>query len=80
MDRRFFTLPDEVLRLVDRAVNRSDRSRRTAEEFARYVAEFRASRLRRRIEEGGRRRAERDLEIAEDWADLEEDAEPGDKR
>ncbi len=81
MHRRLnITLPEETIRLLDRVAKKGDRSRVIAEAVERYVAEVGRSHLRKRIKEGALRRAGRDIEIAEDWFSLEEEAWPGGHR
>ncbi len=71
MHRRLnITLPEEIIQLLDRVVEKGDRSRVIAEAVERYVTEAGRASLRRRIREGAKRRAERDVEIAEEWFGL----------
>ncbi len=73
MHRRLnITLPDETVRLLDRLGKRGDRSRIIAEAVTYYVEEIGKGRLRKLIQEGARKRAERDLSIAEEGFEIEE--------
>ena len=68
------TLPEETLRLLDRVSARGDRSGLIDRAIKRYVEEVGKANLRRRLKEGYERRAGRDLETAEAWLSLDEDA------
>ncbi len=61
------TLPEETIRLIDRAANHGNRSRFIAEAVRYFVREHGRAELRRLLEEGAERRAARDLAIAEEW-------------
>ena len=75
MHRRVnITLPETTIRLIDRVVDKGDRSRLIAQAVEHYVESVGRANLRRRLKEGAIRRAKRDLRIAEDWFDLEEEA------
>jgi len=67
------TLPEETVRLINRVAKRGQRSRLINQAVHRYVKEEGRAAIRRRLEEGARRRANRDLRIAEEWFALEED-------
>ncbi len=67
------TLPEETVRLINRVANRGQRSRLIDQAVNRYVEEEGRAAIRRRLEEGARRRADRDLRIAEEWFTLDED-------
>ncbi|MBI3662509.1 MAG: hypothetical protein HY234_05595 [Acidobacteria bacterium] len=70
------TLPEKTIRLMDRIVRKGDRSRFISEAIHRLVAEEGRAKLRLRLKEGAKKRAQRDLELAEEWFDLEEEASP----
>lgn len=75
MHRRInITLPEETVRLIDRVSAKGDRSQLIDKAVRRYVAQARRANLRKRLREGALRRAERDLQIAEDSFFLEEEA------
>ena len=66
------TLPEETVRLIDRVAKRGNRSRLISDAVTRYVKELGRANLRRRLKQGAKRRADRDLAIAEEWFALEE--------
>jgi CopG family transcriptional regulator/antitoxin EndoAI len=68
------TLPEETLRLIERSASRGSRSRFIDEAVKSFVREHGRSELRRLLEEGAERRAARDLAIAEEWFQVDEDA------
>ena len=73
MHRRLnISLPDETVRLIDRVAKRGNRSRLISDAVRRYVQELGRANLRRRLKQGAKRRADRDLAIAEEWFALEE--------
>jgi CopG family transcriptional regulator/antitoxin EndoAI len=75
MHRRInITLPDEMIRLLDRAASTGGRSRFIAEAIKLYVTQAARTKRRRRVREGALRRAERDRVFVRDWFPLEEDA------
>ncbi len=61
------TLPEETLRLIDRVVQPGQRSRLINEAVQHYVEAKGRANLREQLREGAVRRAERDLEIAQEW-------------
>lgn len=68
------SLPEETLRLIDRVVGKGDRSHLIDRAVRAYVSKRSRAELRKLIVEGAKRRAERDLRIAEEWFPLEEEA------
>ena len=68
------TLPEETIRLIDRAAEKGDRSRLIDEAVKHFVGRMRHASLRKLLKEGAVRRAERDLLLAEEWFPLEEQA------
>lgn len=75
MHRRLnISLPEETVRLLDRVVKKGDRSKLIAEAIRRYVSEVGRTNLRRLLKEGAVQTAQRDLELAESWFGLEEEA------
>ena len=77
MRRRLnISLSEETVRLIDRMAKRGGRSRLIAEAVAQYAGKVARTRLRNRLKEGALRRAERDIQIAEEWFALEEEAWP----
>ncbi len=75
MNRRInITLPDETLESLDRVVAKGDRSGFINKAVKSYIAEIQKKRLAEQLKEGAIRRAERDLNLAESWFSLEEEA------
>jgi len=66
------TLPEQTVRLLDRAVPKGQRSRLIDEAVKRFVREKGRVNLRKQLERGAKARAERDLEVAEGWFALSE--------
>jgi len=67
------TLPEETVRLMDRVAKKGDRSRFIAEAVERYVAEMGRRSLRERVKEGALTAARRDLAIAEEWFEIDDE-------
>ena len=67
------TLPQETVRLIDRSINKGDRSRFIDDAVKFFVKEHRRADLRAILKQGAIKRAKRDLGIAEDWLLLEEE-------
>ena len=68
MNRRLnITLPEQTVRMLDRAVPRGQRSRLIDEAVTRFVKERGRANLRRQLALGATVRTERDREIAEEW-------------
>ncbi len=61
------TLPEQTVRLLDRAVPKGQRSRLIDEAVKRFVRDKGRVSLRKQLERGAKVRAERDLNVAEDW-------------
>jgi CopG family transcriptional regulator/antitoxin EndoAI len=74
------TLPRDTLHLVDRFVEKGDRSRFFNEAVRFYVKEAGRANLRKLLREGAQVRAERDLELAQKWFRLEDKAWPSKRR
>ncbi len=70
------TLPKETIDLMDRLVEKGDRSEFIKEAVEEYIKRKSRSKLRKRLKEGAEREADLDLRIAEEWFDLEEEACP----
>ena len=67
------TLPERTVALMDRVAGKGQRSRLIAQAVHRYVEEEGRANLRKRIAEGAKARAERDLQLAADWFLLDEE-------
>ena len=77
MRRRLnISLAEETVRLIDRMAKKGDRSRLIAEAVTQYAGKLARTRLRKQLKEGALRRGERDVQIAEEWFALEEEAWP----
>ena len=61
------TLPEQTVRLLDRTVPKGQRSRLIDEAVKRFVREQGRVSLRKQLERGAKVRAERDLNVAEEW-------------
>jgi len=68
------TLPEDTIRLLDRVSAKRERSALIDRAIRRYVEEVGKARLHRRLREGYERWAVRDLETAEAWFPLDEEA------
>lgn len=75
MHRRInITLPEETVRLIDRVATKGNRSHLIAEAIKYYIEETGRTQLRKRLREGARCRAERDLRLTQEWFFMEEEA------
>ena len=75
MARRInITLPEETLALLDGVAKKGGRSRLIDEAVRFYVDHESRGNLRTQLAEGYERRAARDLQLAEEWFAVEEDA------
>lgn len=75
MHRRInITLPDETIGLLDRIAKKRDRSGLIDRAIRHYVEEAGKANLRRQLKEGYERRAARDLDTAEAWFPLDDEA------
>ena len=66
------TLPEQTVRLLDRMVPKGQRSKLIDEAVNRFVRDQGRVRLRKQLERGAKARAERDLDVAEEWFTLPE--------
>ena len=64
------TLPEQTVRMLDRAVPRGQRSRFIDEAVTRFFKEQGRAKLRKQVALGATARSERDREMAEEWFDL----------
>ena len=75
MNRRInITLPNETIELLDRIVPKGDRSRFINDAVQYYITEVEKKKLREQLRQGAIERSQRDLNLAETWFDLEEEA------
>lgn len=73
------TLPEETIKLIDKVTQKGDRSRFINEAVQYYIAQKALADLREQLKEGAISRAERDLQLAEEWFDLEEACQKNEK-
>ena len=74
------TLPEETIDLMDRILAKGDRSEFIREAVEEYVKRQGRANLRKRMKEGAEDEAELDLQVAEEWFDLDEGACPNPKK
>jgi CopG family transcriptional regulator/antitoxin EndoAI len=75
MHRRLnITLPEETIKLIDQVAEKGDRSRLINEAVQYYIEQKALADLREQLKQGAIRRAERDLQLAEESFYLEEEA------
>lgn len=68
MNKRLnITLPEQTVRLLDRAAPKGDRSRLIDDAIKKYLTTVGRAALRKRLKEGYSRNAAADLEIAAEW-------------
>ena len=67
-------LPDTTLRVLDRVAGKGDRSRFISEAVLNYVRTRGEANLRERLKQGALANAKLDLEIAEEWFPVEQEA------
>jgi CopG family transcriptional regulator/antitoxin EndoAI len=67
------TLPEETLELMDRVTEHGDRSRFIDEAVRHYIQETGRTNLQKRLKEGAIRRANRDLQLTEEWFSVDEE-------
>ena len=81
MHRRInITLPEETIGLLDRVAKKRNRSGFIDRAIKHYVDEAGRANLRRQLKEGYERRAARDLDTAEAWFPLDDEAWSTDNR
>ena len=68
------TLPAETIQLIDRVTAKGGRSRLIDRAVKHYVEGLGRENLRRQLQQGAVEQAERDLQLAEDWFPLDEEA------
>jgi len=66
------TLPIETVKLIDRVSSKGNRSRLIGEAVRHFIEVIGRENLKKRLKEGAIRRADRDLRLAQDWFDLEQ--------
>jgi CopG family transcriptional regulator/antitoxin EndoAI len=81
MNKRLnITLPEQTVRLMDRVAGRGRRSSLIDRAVRRYLKEETRASLRKRLAESYRSNASFDLQLAEDWFPIDEDAWPAENR
>jgi len=73
-ERINITLPEETIRLLDRAAPKGNRSRLIDEAIRHFIQSQSRKNLREQLKEGAIARRQHDLELAEEWFPLEEEA------
>ncbi len=75
MNKRLnITLPERTVALMDRVVSKGQRSRLIDHAVKRYIEEESRTNLRKQLEESAIANARYDLELAEEWFPLEDEA------
>ena len=67
-------LPEDTLRLLDRVAPRGSRSRLISEAVKHFVASSTRNKLAAQLKRGAVANAQRDLELAQEWFLLDEEA------
>ena len=70
------SLPEQTVRVLDRAVKRGERSRFIDQAIRTYLKQKSRAQLRKALADGYRQSAEEDLALASDWFHLDEEAWP----
>ncbi|KAM3093613.1 hypothetical protein ACKFKF_29075 [Phormidesmis sp. 146-12] len=74
MDRSLnITLPEETVQLIDQLTQKGDLSQFINQAVNYYIHEKSKATLRKQLQEGAIRRADRDLNLTEEWFALEEE-------
>ena len=72
MNRRLnISLPEQTVELIDRVAGKGRRSALIDRAVVRYVQEQSRANLRKQLADGARARADRDLQLAEEWFPVE---------
>jgi CopG family transcriptional regulator / antitoxin EndoAI len=69
-------LPDDTLRLLDKVAPRGNRSRLISEAVRHYLSSKARRNLAARLKQGATVNAQRDLNIAQEWFSVDEEAWP----
>jgi CopG family transcriptional regulator/antitoxin EndoAI len=67
-------LPEETIRVLDRVAPKGNRSRLISEAVMHYVTGRAKSNIAERLKQGALANAQRDLEIAQEWFPVDEEA------
>ncbi|WP_310425579.1 hypothetical protein [Chamaesiphon sp. VAR_48_metabat_135_sub] len=68
------TLPQKTIELIDGLSDQEDRDRLIDEAINFYIIDRQKQSLQRQLREGAIHRSDRDLDLVEDWFNLEEEA------
>ncbi len=72
MNRRLnISLPERTVELIDRVAGKGRRSTLIDRAVVRYVQEESRANLRKQLADGARARADRDLQLVEEWFPVE---------
>jgi CopG family transcriptional regulator/antitoxin EndoAI len=75
MNKRLnITLPEQTVKLLDRVASKGQRSRLIDQAVKRYVEDKGRANLRKQLSESYQEHAKFDLQLAEEWFPLEEEA------
>jgi CopG family transcriptional regulator/antitoxin EndoAI len=70
------TLPKQTIKLIDRVSKKGNRSRLIDEAVKHFIASVSRANLEKRLKEGALIRADRDLEVAEEWFSIDDNPSP----
>lgn len=68
------TLPQETLELLDRNIAKGDRSSFIDRAVKSYISSTAKENLKQKLKQGAERWSERDLQITEDWFNIDEES------
>lgn len=68
------TLPEETVQLIDRLADKGNRSRFIDAAVRFYVGQVSRANLKKQLKEGAVRRAQRDVQLSQDYFLLEQEA------
>lgn len=66
-------LPEETMKLIEETMPQIELERLIDDALKNYIAQYAEASLREQLKEGAIRRQERDLNLAREWFDLEEE-------
>ncbi len=68
------TLPKETIELIDRTLEKGERSQFIDQAIRFYMRYFGQRRLRKLLKEGAIKRSKRDLELTQEWFSMEQES------
>jgi CopG family transcriptional regulator/antitoxin EndoAI len=75
MNKRInITLPEQTVRLLDKIIDKGDRSKFIYRAISRYIKEQTKANIRKQLIEGYEANAEFDLKLAEEWFPIDQQA------